>query len=93
MERYTAMYPCGQPGLPDDPVTAYVNGLSTTGCPWVYDDSVATDRATSRPHVGVQRLRGHRIEQLRIGAGSAPSGRQRPAARVARRARGGKAPA
>jgi hypothetical protein len=31
MERYTAMYPRGQPGLPDDPVTAYVNGLRTTG--------------------------------------------------------------
>jgi hypothetical protein len=24
------MYPRGQPGLPDDPVTAYVNGLHTT---------------------------------------------------------------
>jgi hypothetical protein len=31
MEWYTAMYPHGQPGLPDDPVTAYVNGLRTTG--------------------------------------------------------------
>jgi hypothetical protein len=31
MERYTAMYPCGQPCLPDDPVTAYVNDLRTTG--------------------------------------------------------------
>jgi hypothetical protein len=31
MERYTAMYPRGQPGLPDDPVTAYVNDLRTTG--------------------------------------------------------------
>jgi hypothetical protein len=31
MERYTAMYPRGQPGLPDDPVTTYVNGLSTSG--------------------------------------------------------------
>jgi hypothetical protein len=30
MERYTAMYPRGQPGLPDDPVTAYINGLRTT---------------------------------------------------------------
>jgi hypothetical protein len=27
MERYTVMYPCGQPGLPNDPVTAYVNNL------------------------------------------------------------------
>jgi hypothetical protein len=31
MERYTAMYPRGQPGLPDDPVTAYINSLRTTG--------------------------------------------------------------
>jgi hypothetical protein len=30
MERYTAMYPRGQPGLPDDPVTAYVNNLCAT---------------------------------------------------------------
>jgi hypothetical protein len=25
------MYPRGQPGLPDDPVTSYVSGLRTTG--------------------------------------------------------------
>jgi hypothetical protein len=31
MERYTTMYPHEQPGLPDDPVTAYVNNLRTTG--------------------------------------------------------------
>jgi hypothetical protein len=31
MERYTAMYPRGQPGLPDDPMTAYVNNLRATG--------------------------------------------------------------
>jgi hypothetical protein len=31
MERYTAMYPRGQPGLPDDPVTAYVNNLRAIG--------------------------------------------------------------
>jgi hypothetical protein len=30
MEWYTAMYPCGPPGLPDDPVTAYVNNLRAT---------------------------------------------------------------
>jgi hypothetical protein len=30
MERYTAMYPHGQLGLPDDPVAAYVNSLRTT---------------------------------------------------------------
>jgi hypothetical protein len=31
MERYTAMYLRGQPGLPGDPVTAYVNNLRATG--------------------------------------------------------------
>jgi membrane carboxypeptidase/penicillin-binding protein len=30
MERYTVMYPRGQHGLPDDPVTAYVNNLRGT---------------------------------------------------------------
>jgi hypothetical protein len=30
MEWYTTMYPRGQPGLPDDPVTAYVNDLHAT---------------------------------------------------------------
>jgi hypothetical protein len=30
MERYTAMYPRGQPSLLDDPVTAYVNNLHMT---------------------------------------------------------------
>jgi hypothetical protein len=30
MERYTAMYPHGQPGIPDDPVTAYVDSLRAT---------------------------------------------------------------
>jgi hypothetical protein len=29
MERYTAMYSRGQLSLPNDPVTAYVNGLLT----------------------------------------------------------------
>jgi hypothetical protein len=31
IERYTALYPHGQPGLSDDPVTAYVNNLRATG--------------------------------------------------------------
>jgi hypothetical protein len=30
MERYIAMYPRGQPGLPDELLTAYVNGLRAT---------------------------------------------------------------
>jgi hypothetical protein len=31
MEWYTAMFLRGQPGLPDDLVTAYVNNLRSTG--------------------------------------------------------------
>jgi hypothetical protein len=27
MERYTVMYTRGQPGLPDDPMTAYMDAL------------------------------------------------------------------
>jgi hypothetical protein len=41
-ERYTAMYPRGQPGLPDDPVMAYVNNLRATGAA---PGSTATRRA------------------------------------------------
>jgi hypothetical protein len=48
MERYTAMYPRGQPGLPDDPVTAYVNNLRATGAA---PGSTTTERArTTRRH-------------------------------------------
>jgi hypothetical protein len=48
MERYTAMYPRGQPGLPDDSVTAYVNDLRTTG---TAPRSLMTRRApTARRH-------------------------------------------
>jgi hypothetical protein len=44
--------------------------------PWVYDDSEGANRATPRPHARVQRLRGHHVEQLRIGAGPAPPRRR-----------------
>jgi hypothetical protein len=48
MERYSAMYPCGQPGLPDDPVTAYVDSLRATS---IVPGSTTTRRApTSRRH-------------------------------------------
>jgi hypothetical protein len=47
MERYTAMYPRGQPGLLDDPVTAYVNGLCTTGAA---PGSTTTQRARTVRH-------------------------------------------
>jgi hypothetical protein len=52
MDRYTAMYPRGQPGLPDDPVTTYVNGLCTTGATL---GSPTTRRArTARHHDPMQ---------------------------------------
>jgi hypothetical protein len=74
---YTAMYPCGQPGLLDDPVTAYVNSLCTVGvAPGSTTTRGGTDRATPRPHAGVQRLRGHRIEKLLIRASSVPPRRR-----------------
>jgi hypothetical protein len=48
MEQYTAMYPRGQPGLPDDPVTAYVNNLRATRAA---PGSTTTRRArTTRQH-------------------------------------------
>jgi hypothetical protein len=48
MGRYTAMYPHGQPGLPDDPVTAYVNNLRATSAA---PRSTTTRRArTTRQH-------------------------------------------
>jgi hypothetical protein len=48
MERYTVMYPRGQPILPDDPVTAYVNNLHATGAA---PGSTTTQRArTTRRH-------------------------------------------
>jgi hypothetical protein len=48
MEWYTAMYPRGQPGLPDDPVTAYVNSLRMTD---TAPGSTMTQRArTARCH-------------------------------------------
>jgi hypothetical protein len=48
MERYTVMYPHGQPGLPDDPVTTYVNGLRAIGAA---TGSTTTQRAqTARRH-------------------------------------------
>jgi hypothetical protein len=47
MERYTAMYPRGQPSLPDDPVTAYVNNLRTIG---TAPGSATTPRARTTRH-------------------------------------------
>jgi hypothetical protein len=42
MERYSTMYPHGQPGLPDDPVTAYVDSLHATS---IIPGSATTPRA------------------------------------------------
>jgi hypothetical protein len=68
------MYPRGQPSLPDDPVTAYVNNLRATGAaPQIYDDSEGTDHVEVRPYAGVQRLHGLGIKQLRTGASTTPS--------------------
>jgi hypothetical protein len=48
MEWYIMMYPRGQPGLPDNPVTAYVNSLRATG---TAPGSMRTRRArTTRWH-------------------------------------------
>jgi hypothetical protein len=53
MEWYTVRYPHGQSGLPNDPVTAYVNNLCATGA-----NSEGTNHAAAGPHMGVQCLRG-----------------------------------
>jgi hypothetical protein len=52
MEQYTAMYPCGQPGLPGDPVTAYVNNLrAASTAPGSTTTRTTTRRArTTRRH-------------------------------------------
>jgi hypothetical protein len=48
MERYSTMYPRGQPGLPDDPVTAYVDSLRATS---IVPGSITTRREpTARCH-------------------------------------------
>jgi hypothetical protein len=48
MERYTAMYPRGQPDLLDDPMTVYINDIRATG---VDPGSTTTRRArTTRRH-------------------------------------------
>jgi hypothetical protein len=44
MERYSTMYPRGQPGLPDDPVTAYVDSLCATS---IVPGSTTTRRAAA----------------------------------------------
>jgi hypothetical protein len=47
MERYTAMHLRGHPGLPDDPVTAYIDSLRTTGAA---PGSTTTRRARTTRH-------------------------------------------
>jgi hypothetical protein len=48
MERYSTMYPRGQPSLPDDPVTTYIDSLRATS---VIPGSTTTQRApTARRH-------------------------------------------
>jgi hypothetical protein len=72
MERYTVVYPRGQPGLPDDPVTVCQQLARDQRRPRIYDDPEGTNHAATRPHAGVQHLRGPDIEQLRTGASTAP---------------------
>jgi hypothetical protein len=67
MERYTTMYPRGQPDLPNDPVTAYVNGLRTVGA--APGSTTTRGERTTRRH-------GHHIQQQLIGASSAPPRRR-----------------
>jgi hypothetical protein len=87
MERYTAMYPRGQPGLLDDPVTAYVNSLRTTGAA---PRSTTTRRArTARRH---DLTRECNVCVATASSSSAPPRRRRPAAHASRRTLGGKAP-
>jgi hypothetical protein len=45
MERYSTMYPHGQPGLPDDPLTAYVDSLCATS---IVPESATTQRRRPR---------------------------------------------
>jgi hypothetical protein len=52
MERYTAMYPRGQPGLPDDPVTTYVNNLRAIGAA---PGSATTQRARTTQQLDLMR--------------------------------------
>jgi hypothetical protein len=47
MERYSTMYPRGQPGLPDDSVTAYVYSLRATS---IVPGSTTTWRAPTARH-------------------------------------------
>jgi hypothetical protein len=85
--------PRGQLGLPNDPVTAYVNNLLAAGAARVYDNSEGTDHAAARPHAGVQCLCGLGIKQLRTGASAVPPRCRHPKVGTARRARGGQVPA
>jgi hypothetical protein len=93
MEWYTVMYPRGQPGLPDDTVTAYVNNLRATDATPGLQELKGNRPHSSTTHAGVQRLRGLGVKQLRIRASTAPPCRRRPMMGAARRARGGQAPA
>jgi hypothetical protein len=56
MERYSTMYPHGQPGQPDVPVTVYIDSLHAT--------SIVAGCATSRPHKGVQCMCGSCVKKL-----------------------------
>jgi hypothetical protein len=87
MEWYIALYPRGQPGLPDDQVTAYVNSLRATG---TAPGSMRTRRVrTTRWHDPTREC------NVRVASASSNSEpepaphHRRPTTGVARRARRG----
>jgi hypothetical protein len=47
MKRYSTMYPYGQPSLPNDPVTTYVNSLRATR---IVPGSATTRRVPTTHH-------------------------------------------
>jgi hypothetical protein len=91
MERYTAMYPRGQPGHPDDPVTAYVDGLRTASAA---PGSTTTRRAQTARHYDPTQECNVCVATASISSESEPAPQRRQSAVcAARRTRGGKAPA
>jgi hypothetical protein len=72
MERYTVMYPRGQPDLLNDPVTAYVNNLRTTD---------ATPRSTTTQGAQTTRRHDPTRECNTCVASSSSSSEQEPAPR------------
>jgi hypothetical protein len=91
MERYTVMYPRGQPGLPDDSVTAYVNNLRTID---TAPGFTTTQRArTTRRHDPTRECNVCVASAMSSSEPEPAPCHQRLAAGEARRTRGGEVPA